>query len=57
MLVTEKFIRSLVEKYERHIVYKDSGRWHPEACNVLGIKTPSTFTIRKKFDRTSEPVF
>jgi putative transposase len=38
MLVTEKFIRSLVEKYERHIVYKDSGRWHPEACNVLGLK-------------------
>ena len=38
MLVTEKFIRSLVEKYGRHIVYKDSGRWHPEACSVLGLK-------------------
>ena len=27
MLVAEKFIRSLVEKYGRHAVYTDGGTW------------------------------
>jgi putative transposase len=38
MLVAEKFIRSLVEKYGKHIVYTDGGTWYDEACNVLGLK-------------------
>jgi len=38
MLITEKFIRSLVEKYGRHTVYTDGGTWYDEACNVIGIK-------------------
>jgi putative transposase len=38
MLIAEKFIRSLVEKYGRHTVYTDGGTWYPEACNVLGLK-------------------
>jgi putative transposase len=38
MLVAEKFIRSLVEKYGKHIVYTDGGTWYPEACNVIGLK-------------------
>ena len=38
MLVAEKFIRSLVEKYGKHAVYTDGGTWYPEACNVLILK-------------------
>ena len=38
MLVAEKFIRSLVEKYGRHTVYTDGGTWYDEACNVLRLK-------------------
>src|SRR5574342_76910 len=38
MIVTEKFIRSLVEKYGKHTVYTDGGTWYNEACNVIGLK-------------------
>ena len=38
MLVAEKFISSLVEKYGRHPVYTDGGTWYHEACNVLKLK-------------------
>ena len=38
MLVAEKFIRSLVEKYGRHTVYTDGGTWYEQACNVIGLK-------------------
>jgi putative transposase len=38
MLIAEKFIRSLVAKYGKHIVYTDGGTWYYEACNVIGLK-------------------
>jgi transposase-like protein len=38
MLIAEKFIRSLVENYGKHIVYTDGGTWYDEACNVLRLK-------------------
>jgi putative transposase len=38
MLVAEKFIRSLVEKYGRHTVYTDGSTWYDEACNIIGLK-------------------
>jgi putative transposase len=38
MLVTEKFIRSLVAKYGKHTVYTDGGTWYPEACKILRLK-------------------
>jgi putative transposase len=38
MLVAEKFIRYLVSKYGKHIVYTDGGTWYDEACNVIGLK-------------------
>jgi putative transposase len=47
MLVAEKFIRSLVSNYGKHIVYTDGGTWYDEACNVL-IKTLSTLAISEK---------
>jgi putative transposase len=38
MLIAEKFIRSLVSKYGKHIVYTDEGTWYDEACNIIGLK-------------------
>ena len=38
MFVAENFIRSLVEKYGKRIVYTDGGTWYPQACNFLGLK-------------------
>ena len=38
MLVAERYITSLVEKYGNHTVYTDGGTWYPEACNVLKLK-------------------
>ena len=38
MLVAERFIQSLVEKYGKHTVYTDGGTWYHEASNELGLK-------------------
>ena len=38
MLVDEKFIKSVVEKYGRHVIYTDGGTWYDEACNILKLK-------------------
>ena len=38
MFVAENFIRSLVEKYGKHIVYTDGGTWYTQACNFLDLK-------------------
>ena len=57
MLVAEKFIRSLVEKYGRHTVYTDGGTWYDEACNILKIETLFTFTIREKSNGKGQSIF
>ncbi len=38
MLIAEKFIKFLVSKYGKHIVYTDGGTWYDEACEVIGLK-------------------
>ncbi|HET9805318.1 MAG TPA: hypothetical protein VFP49_00260 [Nitrososphaeraceae archaeon] len=39
MFVAEKFLRSLVSKYDRHTVYTDGGTWYPpQACTFLHLK-------------------
>ncbi len=38
MIVAEKFIRSLIEKYGRHTVYTDGGTRYDEARNILNLK-------------------
>ena len=35
MFVAENFIRSLVDKYGKYMVYTDGGTWYPQACNFL----------------------
>ena len=57
MLVAEKFIRSLVEKYGKHTVYTDGGTWYPEACKINEIEALSTFTIREEHYRKGNAVF
>ena len=38
ILVAQLFIRSLVERYGKHVVYSDGGTWYPEACRALGLE-------------------
>ena len=58
MLVAEKFIRSLVDKYGKHTVYTDGGTWYDEACNVLGLKHYLHSSIEKSLmERASQSVF
>src|SRR5215210_3223130 len=58
VLVVEKFIRSLVDKYGKHTVYTDGGTWYPEACNVLGLKHYLHSSIEKSLmERASQSVF
>jgi hypothetical protein len=35
MIVAEKFIRSLIEKYGKPAVYTDEGSWYHEACSIM----------------------
>ena len=38
MDVAEKFIRSLVQKDRKHVVFADGAIWYPQACNVFRLK-------------------
>ena len=35
MLVAERFIASLIDKYGKHSVSTDGGTWYPQACRFL----------------------
>jgi hypothetical protein len=49
MLVTEAFLRSLVQLYGKHIVYSDDvGTWYPEACNSLGLLVHRLYSHLKR---------
>jgi putative transposase len=54
MLVAEKFIRSLVEKYEKHTVYTDGGTWYDEACNILRLKYYLHSPLEKSLERVNQ---
>ena len=56
MLVAEKFIRSLVDKYGKHIVYTDGGTWYPEACKVIGLKHYLHSPFQKSLMERIQPV-
>jgi len=57
MLVAEKFIRTLVEKYGRHTVYTDGGTWYPEAWNVLKLKHHLHSSIEKSLMERANQYF
>jgi putative transposase len=37
-IVAQLFLKTLVEKYGKHGVYSDGGRWYPDACCALGLE-------------------
>ena len=47
MLIAEKFIHPLVEKYGIHADYTDGGTWHDETCNILRLKRYLHSSIEK----------
>ena len=47
MVIAEKFIHSLVDKYRKHTVYTDGGTWYDEACNILKLKHDLNSSIEK----------
>ena len=57
-MLLKKFIRSLVEKYEKHTVYPDSGTWYDEACNILRLKhhlhSPLEKSLMEELTNTSK---
>jgi hypothetical protein len=57
MLILSSFLKSSLEKYSRHTVYSDSGRWYPEACNVLGLKNRSHSPLEKSLIERVNTVF
>ena len=57
MLVAEKFIRSLVEKYGKHTVYTDGSTWYDEACNILKLKHYLHSLIREKSNGKCQSIF
>ena len=38
MIIAQLFLKSLMEKYGKHVVYSDGGTWYPEACRALGLE-------------------
>ena len=38
ILVAQLFLKTLVERYGKHVVYSDGGTWYPEACRALGLE-------------------
>jgi putative transposase len=38
MIVAQLFLKTLVERYGKHVVYSDGGTWYPEACRALGLE-------------------
>ena len=38
MLVAERFLSSLIDKYDKHPISTDGGTWYPQACRFLKLK-------------------
>ena len=58
MLVAEKFIRPLVDKYGKHTMYTDGGTWYDEACNIIELKhylhSPLEISLMERVMRKEE---
>jgi len=38
MLIAERFIASLIDKYDKHSISTDGGTWYPQVCRFLKLK-------------------
>jgi hypothetical protein len=58
LLIDEKFIRSLVPHYGRHVVYTDGSTWYHEACSKVGLKhhlhSPLENSLMEELTNTSK---
>jgi putative transposase len=48
LFVAEIFIRSLVDKYGKHLVYTEGGTCYPQACTFLHLQHTLHFSFREK---------
>jgi transposase-like protein len=56
ILVTEKFIRSMIQKYLKRTVNSDGRTVYDEACNIMDWNT-IYILLREKSNETSQSVF
>jgi putative transposase len=49
MLVAERFIASLINKYDKQPVSTDGGSWHSQACRFLKLKYHLHSLLEKSF--------
>ena len=56
MLVAQKFIKTLVEKYGKQSVYTDGDTWYEAACYVLRLKHYIQLNISDESDGKSQPI-
>ena len=55
MLVAERFISSLINRYGKHLVSTDGGSRYPQACRFLKVNHHVHFTLEKSLiERTTQ---
>ena len=55
MLVAERFISSLINRYGKHLVSTDGGSWYPQACRFLKVNHRIHSTLEKSLiERTMQ---
>jgi putative transposase len=47
MLVAERFISSLINRYGKHSVSTDGGTWYPQACRFLKVEHHTNSDLEK----------
>jgi putative transposase len=56
MLIAERFILSLINRYGNHQVSTDGGTWYPQACKFLNIDHPYPFLFGEKPERENDAI-
>ena len=55
MLVAERFISSLINRYGKHPISTDGGTWYPQACRFLKVNHRIHSTLEKSLiERTMQ---
>ncbi len=55
MLVAERFVSSLINKYGKHSVSTDGGTWYPQACRFLKVEHHTHSALEKSLiERTMQ---
>jgi putative transposase len=55
MLVAERFISSLINRYDKHSVSTDGGTWYPQDCRFLKVEHHTHSALEKSLiERTMQ---